>query len=262
MVIFNSKFIVEKYMTLSQNMIRSALAVTTTFIAGVLNAAQADSAASPPATLDIVKVFQGCPVIYTLLIIMSLASFIIWLYSLLTLRLSDMMPKEFTNQVRELLSEKRYEAALSACEQDNNFTSTIIASGISARKYGPQMMMEAMRSEGRRCGNTLWQRISLLNEIAVIAPMLGLLGTVLGLFFAFYDSNRTTESIASIFDGLGIAVGTTVVGLIVAILAMIFYTTLKFRVINLLNTIENESMAMATLVDYDHNPYSNPQNQN
>ena len=98
---------------------------------------------------------------------------------------------------------------------------------------------------------------SLLNEVAVIAPMLGLLGTVLGLFFAFYDSNRTTESIASIFDGLGIAVGTTVVGLIVAILAMIFYTTLKFRVVNLLNTIENESMALATLVEYDQTPYTN-----
>ena len=140
-------------------LLRSVSTFLTILASGVLNAAPVNSAAASPATLDIVKVFQGCPVIYTLLIIMSLASFIIWLYSLLTLRLSDMMPKEFITQMRELLAEKRFEAALSACEQDNNFTSSIIASGIAARKYGPQMMMEAMRSEGRRCGNALWQRI-------------------------------------------------------------------------------------------------------
>ena len=81
--------------------------------------------------------------------------------------------------------------------------------------------------------------------------MLGLLGTVVGLFFAFYDSSRSAETIASIFDGLGIAVGTTVVGLIVSILAMLFYTTLKFRVVSLLNTIENESLILATQVEMD-----------
>lgn len=39
---------------------------------------------------------------------------------------------------------------------------------------------------------------ALLNEIAVIAPMIGLLGTVLGLFFAFYDTNRTSKSLKSV----------------------------------------------------------------
>mgnify|MGYP002148684401 CR=1 FL=1 len=81
--------------------------------------------------------------------------------------------------------------------------------------------------------------------------MLGLLGTVLGLFFAFYDNNRSAESIASIFDGLGVAIGTTVMGLIVAILGMILHTTLKYRIVNLLNSIENESLALVTLIDSD-----------
>ena len=82
--------------------------------------------------------------------------------------------------------------------------------------------------------------------------MLGLLGTVMGLFFAFYDSNRSAESIASIFDGLGIAIGTTVVGLIVSIFSMLFYTTLKFRVVHLMNTIENESLSLVSLVDAEN----------
>lgn len=225
----------------------------------ILFAAKSYAAPSiPPAgdvaaasTFDLVKVFEGCPAIYILLIVMSLTAFIVWLYSIITLRISEMMPTEFINQVRSLIAEKRFEAALAYCKQDPNFCSKILVSGINARKHGPEVMMNAMQSEGRRRGNSLWQRISLLNEIAVLAPMVGLLGTVIGLFFAFYDSNRSAESIASIFDGLGIAVGTTVVGLVVAILSMIFYTTLKYRVVNLLNTIENESMSVISLVEVD-----------
>lgn len=207
----------------------------------------------PPVTLDLFEIFHAAPVIYTILILLSVTSFILWLYSFITLRLSDMMPKEFTNEIRGLLAEQRFEAALTTCKQDENFSSSIIASGIASRNHGPQVMMEAMQSEGRRRGNSLWQRISLLSDVAVIAPMLGLLGTVLGLFFAFYDANRTPESIATIFDGLGIAVGTTVTGLIVAILAMIFYTTLKFRVVNLLNSIENEAMGLVNMIDATNN---------
>ena len=105
-----------------------------------------------------------------------------------------------------------------------------------------------MQAEGRRCGMNLWQRISLLNDVAVIAPMLGLLGTVLGMFYAFYDNNQTPESIATIFDGLGIAIGTTVAGLIVAILAMVFHTTLKFRLVKLLNVIEDQALNLGNLI--------------
>jgi biopolymer transport protein ExbB len=203
----------------------------------------------PEAYFDIVKVFQSCPIIYSSLLLLSVISLSIWLYSMITLRISSMMPKEFVNKLNELLSTGKYEAALAMCKDKPNYTSSIIGAGIAARKHGSQVMIEAMNSEGKRSGLALWQRISLLNEVAVIAPMLGLLGTVVGLFFAFYDSTRNAETITSIFDGLGIAVGTTVVGLIVSILAMLFYTTLKFRVVNLLNTIENETLTLATQVE-------------
>lgn len=213
--------------------------------------ANAPIEAATKGTIDLFKVFQGAPVIYILLFGMSIASFSVWIYSLLTLRLSEMMPKEFLNHVRELLAEQRFEAALASCQQDDNFCSSIIASGIGARKHGSQVMRDAMHSEGRRSGSALWQRISLLNEIAVIAPMLGLLGTVIGLFFAFYDTTRSAESIATLFDGLGIAVGTTVAGLIVALISMIFYTSLKYKLVKLLNAIENETMSLINVIEMD-----------
>lgn len=199
--------------------------------------------------LDLREVLSGSPVIYTVLMLMSLFSFVVWLYSFFTLKMSHLMPSVFLKKVREQLIDKRYDAARITCEQAHHITASIIASGIAARKHGHHVMMEAMQAEGKRSGVTLWQRISLLYDVAIIAPMLGLLGTVLGLFYAFYDVNRSQDTLAAIFDGLGIAVGTTVGGLIVAIFAMIFYTTLKFRVVRLLNTIENEALALGHLID-------------
>ena len=201
------------------------------------------------STFDLVKVFQGCPIIYVLLLAMSVAAFVIWIYSMLTLRLSSMMPNVFIRETKRLITTHRYDAALKKCQAEPNFSALIIATGLAARRHGPQVMMDIMRSEGKRRSNGLWQRISFLNEIAAVAPMLGLLGTVIGLFFAFYDSNRSSESIMALFDGLGIAIGTTVAGLIVAILAMVFQVILKFRVVRILNRIENEALSIASIVD-------------
>jgi biopolymer transport protein ExbB len=201
--------------------------------------------------LDLVLVFKSCPWIYTLLILMSIIAMSIWLYSMITLRSSQALPKSILDQLHSLFKEKKYDAALELCQKQDNYTASILAAGISARKHGPHIIMETMSSEGKRVGLSLWQRISLLNEIAVLAPMVGLLGTVIGLFFAFYDSNRNVESMTSLFDGLGIAIGTTVVGLIVSIVAMILYTTLKFRIVNLLNTLETETLSFATELEAD-----------
>lgn len=199
--------------------------------------------------LDLKEVFNASPLIYTILGALSLFAFVVWLYSLLTVRQSLIVPTRFIKHVRSLLVEKRYDAALTNCQKARHFTGSVLACGIMARGHGHQVMVEAMQTEGKRCGVSLWQRLSLLNDVVMIAPMLGLLGTVLGLFYAFYDVNRSADTLASIFDGLGIAVGTTVAGLIVAILAMIFYATLKFRVVQLLNTLENETLALGNLIE-------------
>lgn len=199
--------------------------------------------------LDLIQVFKSAPFIYSILLTLSLFSFVVWLYSFMTVRDSSMVPTDFLREVRSLLQTKQYDAALTICQRAPHFTGSILSCGILARTHGHQVMVEAMQAEGKRCGVTLWQRISLINDVVVIAPMLGLLGTVLGLFYAFYDVNRSPDTLASIFDGLGIAVGTTVAGLIVAILAMVFYATLKFRIIRLLNTLENETLLLGNLIE-------------
>ena len=199
--------------------------------------------------VDLKKVFAAAPIIYSVLSVLSVASMAIWLYSLATVRPKDILPKAYIAELKQLLRESKYEEAELLTASRKNLLSSIVSVGLASRQLGPQIMIDAMKSEGKRAATSFWQRLSLLNDIVVIAPMLGLLGTVIGMFYAFYDTNRSIESINALFDGLGIAVGTTVAGLIVAIVAMIFYTTLKYRIVNTLSQVENEALTFATLMD-------------
>jgi len=198
--------------------------------------------------IDLKTIFSAAPVIYTLLSAMSIASMGIWLHSLITFRTKDVMPETFRTELRSLLQAEQYDQAHVLCSSKENLLASLIKMGLTTRDFGPQVMIDTMKSEGKRVSTTFWQRLSLLNDIVIVAPMLGLLGTVIGMFYAFYDMNRSMESINALFDGLGIAVGTTVMGLTVAILAMIFHTTLKYRVVRTLSLVENEALNLSALI--------------
>jgi biopolymer transport protein ExbB len=201
-----------------------------------------------PQLLDVKSIFSAAPVIYTLLFMMSIASMGIWLYSLITFRAKDVMPEGFRKELRALLEQEQFDQAQRLCTLKDNLLSSLLKTGLTTRKMGPEIMVDAMKSEGKRASSAIWQRLSLLNDIVVIAPMLGLLGTVIGMFYAFYDVNRSIESINALFDGLGIAVGTTVVGLVVAILSMIFHASLKYRILRTMSLVESEALALSALL--------------
>lgn len=201
--------------------------------------------------IDFKKVFTQSPLIYAFLSIMSVSSLAIWLYSLATVRSKEIVPAHFYAELKTLLETKNYEEAKLLCAKKPGLLASLIRVGLITRNLGAQVMIDSMKSEGKRIATPLWQRLSLLNDVAMVAPMLGLLGTVIGMFYAFYDVNRTVESINTLFDGLGIAVGTTVAGLIVAILAMLFSTTLKYRLVKTLSHLENESLILSALIQTD-----------
>ena len=204
--------------------------------------------AKKTGSLNLKEVFYASPIIYTILFVLSVGSLVILLYTLVTFREKDLLSKSTIEDLKEYLLSENYEDALSYCENKNNLLSTMIASGICTRKHGAGFMLDTIKSEGKRATSGFWHRISLLNDVVIIAPMLGLLGTVIGMFYAFYDINRSIDSLSALFDGLGIAVGTTVAGLIVAIIAMCFYAVLKFRMIKSLNRVENEAISLGSLI--------------
>ncbi|HEY4255055.1 MAG TPA: MotA/TolQ/ExbB proton channel family protein [Chlamydiales bacterium] len=212
------------------------------FVFSLLGATQAFA-------VDVKNVFTSAPLIYSALSLMSVASLAIWLYSLATFRSKEILSHSFLNELKTHLRNKQFAEAEELCKRKGKILGSIVKAGLRTRQLGSQVMMDTMKSEGKRASTTFWQRLSLLNDIVIIAPMLGLLGTVIGMFYAFYDVNRSIESINALFDGLGIAVGTTVMGLIVAIIAMVFYTTLKYRVVKTLSEVEVEALSLSTLIE-------------
>jgi len=204
----------------------------------------AEEVKSGGIVIDLGQVFAGSPTIYSVLFILSIASVGIWAYALLSLRSSELLPKEEFEELKNQLHVRSYETALSTCKNNPSLLFGMVATAIKNRHQGSAAMLEMMKSEGRRISISYWQKINLLNEIAIIAPMLGLLGTVLGMFYAFYDLNRSAESISALFDGLGISVGTTVGGLIVAILALMFHAMTKYRLMKQLTLVEAQAEAL------------------
>ena len=198
--------------------------------------------------IDVKKVYLSSPLIYSFLSLLSIASLAIWLYSLATFRAKEVIAPSFCGPLKGLLQAEDYSSAQDFCKKKPGLLASLILAGLTTRQFGAAVMIDAMKSEGKRIATPLWQRLSLLNDIAMVSPMIGLLGTVIGMFYAFYDVNRSVESINTLFDGLGIAVGTTVAGLVVSILAMLFSTTLKYRLVKTLSRVENESLNLGALI--------------
>lgn len=199
--------------------------------------------------ISLAQVFAGSPIIYSLLLTLSVFALFICMYSLLTLRKNMLIPDSLVKNIRSKLLSNQYEEAQALCSENENFFCKIVASAIGTRQHGLPLMLETMKAEGKRATVGFWQRIGWLNDIAIAAPMVGLLGTVLGMFYAFYDLNRSRESVNMLFDGLGISVGTTVAGLLVAIIAMILHAIAKYRLVHVLANVENEAQAFANLID-------------
>lgn len=199
--------------------------------------------------VDLAQAFRSSPVIYSVLIGMSIFALALWLYAIAAIRVSLRLSPALLHNIQIRLGSHQFEEALLLSQKQGSLICKMLACGIPSRKHGLSVVIETMQAEAKRSTISFWQKIGLLSDIAVIAPLLGLLGTVLGMFYAFYDVNRSIESIATLFDGLGVSVGTTVGGLVVAILALILQSSAKYKLVKSLARIEREATQIATLID-------------
>jgi biopolymer transport protein ExbB len=171
----------------------------------------------------------------------------------LRIREQNIKCSRFSEKVREKFLSHNSSEIQKLCSKENNWLSKIVLSGLNGKKHGIHATLESMRSEGKRATLSAWQQLGILQDIAIMAPMLGLLGTVIGLFYAFYDLNRSLNSLSHLLDGLGISVGTTVAGIGVAIISMILHSIAKFRLLRSLAKIEMQASSLAYLIE-DNDP--------
>ncbi|QDT38754.1 MotA/TolQ/ExbB proton channel family protein [Stratiformator vulcanicus] len=154
---------------------------------------------------------------------------------MVVLRRGRVIPKPFVSRFLHLLREGELDAesALDLCEQNQSPVAHVFAHGI--RKWGkPSVEVEqAIIDGGERQVAQLRKHLRVLNGVATVTPLMGLLGTVLGMMIAFVDiagaptgANRTEE----LAFGIVTALSTTALGLTIAIPSLILYMYLAGRI--------------------------------
>lgn len=184
--------------------------------------------------------------------VMSIATLALVVYFLVVLRPERVAPKTLTLELRRLLAAGDYDQARLACR---NQPSPMSAVALAALDYegrvkvaDPGMLKEIIEGEGSRQAADLQQQTSYLLDIGVIAPMVGLLGTVLGMLTAFNAVALDIARAKPIYLAAGVsqALVTTAAGLLVGIPAMIFYSYFRGRTGKLIARLEAVSADILT----------------
>ncbi len=200
----------------------------------------------PTSTVPFTKVLTdgGWPM--GVLGLLSLFGTFMVIYFFFTLRLNVLMPKAFRQAAESIAEIRDVEALYQACRDDKSSGASIIGSAARLMMENPNAEYIAVRDviedEGSRQSNALWQKIQYLMDIAVAAPMVGLLGTVLGMIQAFVGLQEdfgTVKPIA-LASGVSQALVTTAGGLIIGIAAMLFYSYFRGHVNRLVTRLEEE----------------------
>lgn len=180
-----------------------------------------------------------------LMIPIALCSLLLVAFALeraISLRRSRVIPKPFTKRFLQQLrdGELDRQRALELCKENGSPVAEVFAA--AARKWGRASVEveQAIIDAGERATNGLRRYLRVLNGIATVAPLLGLLGTVVGMIRAFNDIGHADvgERAQTVAIGISQALLTTAGGLTVAIPALICYLFFVSRVDRLIIDID------------------------
>jgi len=173
--------------------------------------------------------------------ILSVAAVAIVIYDLMMLNVNKLAPKKLFQEVMAKLESRDFGGAKALCHQESNtIISKIVLAGLERRTPLDDSAREAMENTARVELTNLWQNINYLSDIVAVAPLLGLLGTVLGMIQAFHAVPLQSASLKTTLLAAGIskAMITTASGLIVAIPALMAYSYFRGQVQLVTNMIE------------------------
>ena len=189
----------------------------------------------------VLYLFKLSPWINGIIAALSVLALVLFIYFILTINTLSMAPPAFVDDVTKLVINRDYEEAVKYCRSHRHiFAASIIQRCVENASKQQTVIMDMLDTEGRRRADLVWNRISYLADVSNVAPMLGLLGTVIGMIKAFFMLPEQQGSITSrvLSEGVGQAMATTMFGLIVAILALTFYSLVKARATGALADVE------------------------
>lgn len=181
----------------------------------------------------------------------SILSFTIFIERLIHLRKSETDTNLFILNLRKPIKEGNIVEALQLCEQTGGTISNIIKAGLLRHNRGKEQIENAMEISGLVEIAHLEKNAKILSIIAHIAPLIGLLGTVLGFIQAFSEmrtSGLVDISATRIGEAMEYALVTTAAGLVVAIPSVIAYNYIVSRVEGFVLEIQTASQEIVDLL--------------
>jgi biopolymer transport protein ExbB len=229
---------------------KKQISISAILSAAALSAQEAiDAAAESSITIQTI-ITNGGWVMYVIAVL-SIAAVTLALFYAFTLREKILCPKKFLRSAAEAAETGNAAAIRNLCQQSASPAARIVEAAVAEiPQDGPMdaaRVRDAMEEEGARQSAALWQRLQFLMDIAVISPMVGLLGTVWGLMVSFGGINngadfaKKAEMMAS---GISQAIYTTFGGLVVGIVAMVLHNLFRAKLTKLIGILEANCAAI------------------
>ena len=193
------------------------------------------------------KFIEGDPKWMTPVLICLILGLAIAIERIITLTFATTNTKKFMNSVEDALNTGGVDAAKEVCRNTRGPIASIFYQGLDRADEGIEVVEKSVVSYGSVQMGQMEKGLVWLSLFIALAPMLGFLGTVVGMIQAFDDIATAGDiSPAVVAGGIKIALLTTVAGLIVAIILQIFYNAIVTKVDSMVNTMEDASI---TLID-------------
>jgi len=206
-------------------------------------------------TLSLIELIQngglGGQLIIGVLCILLLMVVYIYFERLFAIRAAVKVPPTFMSQIRSFVVQGKVDGAQQLCLQENIPVSRLVAKGLTRIGRPLEDINTAIENAGRLEVYKLEKNVSVLATIAVAAPMLGFLGTVIGMILSIFEISNAGGKIDMqlLANGLYTAMTTTVAGLIVGIIAYITYNHLVVKTSKAVYQMESTSLEFLDLLN-------------
>ncbi|NLZ02933.1 MAG: MotA/TolQ/ExbB proton channel family protein [Pirellulaceae bacterium] len=192
--------------------------------------------AAPESESYLVFLFRSLGWTFSLTFLaLSFITVALFVMNLLAVRRDALIPETLVQTFEGHLNEKRYQEAYEIAKADESFLGLVLSAGLEKLQSGYAQAIEAMQEVGEVESMKLEHRNSHLGLVGMISPMVGLLGTVVGMVASFRTiaESPTTPKPSELAAGISQALITTLIGLLIAIPAIGAYNILKNRLARL-----------------------------
>ncbi|MFT4781101.1 MAG: biopolymer transport protein ExbB [Psychroserpens sp.] len=183
-------------------------------------------------------------VIIAILFVMLIFAIYIYFERLFAIKAASQIDSNFMNQIKDHVSNGKIDSAQMLCAQVNSPVSRLINKGITRIGKPLEDINTAIENAGRLEIYGLEKNVSILATISGVAPMIGFLGTVVGMILAIFELANAGGTIQMdvLASGLYTAMTTTVAGLIVGIVAYMAYNHLVVKTDKVVYQMEANSL--------------------